>query len=152
LSCKAVQNWVEKLSEGRSKVADARPSAEVAETTVERRLCCGSQRTGKVMGQVYQYSWRICRETNIFSRFEYIVFYVSYPFVAYLLTLNHINNIIYLIITLGSTNTSAAFHTGLKQSICVKDEGGGLDELSNRPRRVVIWMFLMIVPFGLSML
>jgi hypothetical protein len=33
LSLKAVHNWVEKFSEGRSKVADdARPSAEVAET------------------------------------------------------------------------------------------------------------------------
>jgi hypothetical protein len=33
LSCKAIHNWVEKSSQGRSKVADdARPSAEVAET------------------------------------------------------------------------------------------------------------------------
>jgi hypothetical protein len=35
LSLKVVHNWVEKLSQGRSKVADdARPGAEVAETTV----------------------------------------------------------------------------------------------------------------------
>jgi hypothetical protein len=41
LSCKAVHNWVEKFSEGRSKVADdARPGAAVAETTVIRLLCC----------------------------------------------------------------------------------------------------------------
>jgi hypothetical protein len=34
LSCKAVHNWVEKFSEGLSKVADdARPGAEVAETS-----------------------------------------------------------------------------------------------------------------------
>jgi hypothetical protein len=36
LSRKAVNNWVEKFCEGRSKVADdARPSAEVAEITVK---------------------------------------------------------------------------------------------------------------------
>jgi hypothetical protein len=49
LSRKAVHNWVEKYSEGRSKVADdARPGAEVAETTVRRPLCCGFRRAGKV--------------------------------------------------------------------------------------------------------
>jgi hypothetical protein len=42
LSRKAVHNWVEKFSEGRSKVSDdARPGAEVAETAVRRLLCCG---------------------------------------------------------------------------------------------------------------
>jgi hypothetical protein len=42
LSRKALHSWVEKFSQGRSKVADdARPGAEVAETTVERLLCCG---------------------------------------------------------------------------------------------------------------
>jgi hypothetical protein len=54
----------------------------VAETTVKRL-----RRTGKAMGQVYQCWWRICREIIIFSRFEYHMFYVLYPFVAYLLTL-----------------------------------------------------------------
>jgi hypothetical protein len=35
-SRKSIQNWVEKFSEGRSKVADdARPGAEMAETTVK---------------------------------------------------------------------------------------------------------------------
>jgi hypothetical protein len=35
LSLKAVHNWVEKFSQGRSKIADdAGPGAEVAETTV----------------------------------------------------------------------------------------------------------------------
>jgi hypothetical protein len=38
-------------------------------------------------GQVYQCWWRICRERNVLSRFEYLTFYVSYPFVTYLLTL-----------------------------------------------------------------
>jgi hypothetical protein len=37
LSRKAVHNWVEKLSQGRSKVADdAQPGAEVAETSMLR--------------------------------------------------------------------------------------------------------------------
>jgi hypothetical protein len=37
LSRKAVQNWVEKFSEGRSKVVDdARTGVEVAETTVKK--------------------------------------------------------------------------------------------------------------------
>jgi hypothetical protein len=47
LSRKAVHNWVEKFSQGRSEVAgDARPGAEVAGTTVKRLLCCGFRRTG----------------------------------------------------------------------------------------------------------
>jgi hypothetical protein len=51
LSCKAVDNWVEKLFRGRSFAIfvadDARPGAEVGETTVKRLLFCGSQHTGK---------------------------------------------------------------------------------------------------------
>jgi hypothetical protein len=55
LSRKAVHNSVEKISQGRSKVVnDARLSAEVAETTVKRLLCCGFRRTGKAIGQAYQ--------------------------------------------------------------------------------------------------
>jgi hypothetical protein len=39
LSRKAVHNWVKKFSQGRSKVADdARPGAEVAESTVKNFL------------------------------------------------------------------------------------------------------------------
>jgi hypothetical protein len=71
LSHKTVHNWVEKFSQGRSKAADdARPGAEVAQTTVKRLLWCGFRRTGKAMGQVYQCRWRICRERKGFSRFE----------------------------------------------------------------------------------
>jgi hypothetical protein len=47
--------------------------AEVAETTAKRLLRCGFRRTSKAMGQVYQCYWRICREINAFSRFEYHV-------------------------------------------------------------------------------
>jgi hypothetical protein len=48
--------------------------AEVAETTVRRLLRHGFRRTGKAMGQVYQFWWRICRETDAFSSFEYHMF------------------------------------------------------------------------------
>jgi hypothetical protein len=83
----AVHNWVEKFSQGGSRVADdARPGAEVAETKVKRLLCCGFRRIAKAMGQVYQ-CWWICREIHGFPRFEYHMFYVLYPFVTYLLTL-----------------------------------------------------------------
>jgi hypothetical protein len=92
LSSKAVHKWFEKVSQGRSKVADdARPGAEFVETTVNRLPCCGFQCTGKAMGQVYQCCWRICREINVFTRFEYHMFYVSYPFVTYLLTLPRVS-------------------------------------------------------------
>jgi hypothetical protein len=50
LLCKAVHMWVNRFSDGRSKVADiARLGA-----TVKRLLCCGFRRPGKTMGQVYQ--------------------------------------------------------------------------------------------------
>jgi hypothetical protein len=88
LSRKAVHNWVEKFSQGRSKVADdARPGAEVAETTARRLLCCGFRGAGKAMEQVYQCWWRICPEIDVFPRFEYNMFYVLYSFVTHLLTL-----------------------------------------------------------------
>jgi hypothetical protein len=61
--------------------------AEMTETTVERLPCCGFRRTGKAMGQVYQCWWRICREINAFSRFEYHMFYFLYIFVTCLLSL-----------------------------------------------------------------
>jgi hypothetical protein len=89
VSRKAVHSWVEKFSQGLSKVADyTLPSAEMDETTVKRLLCCGFRRTGKAMGQVYRCWWRICREISVsFSSFEYHMLYVVYPFVTYLLTL-----------------------------------------------------------------
>jgi hypothetical protein len=68
---KADYNWVEKFSQGRSKVAvDARSCAEVSETTVKRHLFCGFRRISKAMGQVYQCWWRICREINILLQFQ----------------------------------------------------------------------------------
>jgi hypothetical protein len=90
LLLKAVRNLVVIFSQGRSKVADdARPGAELAETTAKRLPCWGFHRTGKVMGQVYRCCWRICREINVFSRFKYHMIYVLYPSVTYLLTLPH---------------------------------------------------------------
>jgi hypothetical protein len=54
LSRKAVHNWVEKFSQGRSKVADdARPGAELTEITGKRFPYCEFRLTGKAMGQVY---------------------------------------------------------------------------------------------------
>jgi hypothetical protein len=61
--------------------------AEVAETIFKRLLRCGFRRTGKTIGQVYQCWWRMCREINVSSRFEYHMVYVLYPFVTNLLTL-----------------------------------------------------------------
>jgi hypothetical protein len=86
LSHKAVHKCVEKSSQSLSKFAnDARPGADVAETTVRRHLFCGFRPTGKAMGQVYQCRSRICREINILSMLEYHIFYVFYPFVIYFL-------------------------------------------------------------------
>jgi hypothetical protein len=63
----------------------------VSEATVKILLPCGFRRTGKAMGQVYQCWWMICREINVFSKFEYhMFFYVLYPFVTCLLTLTRI--------------------------------------------------------------
>jgi hypothetical protein len=61
----------------------------VVETTVNRLLCCGCRRNGKAMGQLHWCWWRICPEINVFSRFQYLVFYVLYPFGTYLLTLSY---------------------------------------------------------------
>jgi hypothetical protein len=59
----------------------------VAETAVRRLLCCGYRRTGKAMGQVCQCWLRICREMNVFPRFNYHMSHVLYRFVTSLLTL-----------------------------------------------------------------
>jgi hypothetical protein len=66
----------------------------VAETTVKRLLCCGFRRPGNAMGQVYQCRWMICREINVFPRFEYHMFYVLFTFVTYLLTVPHTSKVI----------------------------------------------------------
>jgi hypothetical protein len=62
----------------------------VAETTVKRLLYCGFRRIGKVIGHVHQCWWRVCTEINVFSSFEYKMFYVLCPFVTYLLTLGRV--------------------------------------------------------------
>jgi hypothetical protein len=89
---KAVHNWVEKFSKGLSKAEhDARPGAKVVEITVKRLLCCAFRRTDKEIGQVYQCCWRSCREINVFSKSEFNMFYVLYPFVTCLLTFPRTN-------------------------------------------------------------
>jgi hypothetical protein len=90
LSLKAVHNWVEKRSKFLTITKKLKRCAEVTKTAVKTLLCCGCRRTGKAMGQMYRCWWRICREINIFSSFEYPMFYILYPFVAYLLTLPRI--------------------------------------------------------------
>jgi hypothetical protein len=48
------------------------------------------------VGQVCECWWRICREINGFSGFEYHMFYVLNQFVTYLLTVpRNIHRIIY---------------------------------------------------------
>jgi hypothetical protein len=61
------------------------------------------------MGQVYQCWWRICREINVFSRFEYHMFYVVYPFVTYLLTLPSIPEDITLHVATSKKSVSLMF-------------------------------------------
>jgi hypothetical protein len=64
---------------------------EEIETKVPKWLRQQPRRIGKTMGQVYQFWWRICREINVFSMFEYHMFYNLYPFATYLRTLQRIN-------------------------------------------------------------
>jgi hypothetical protein len=59
----------------------------VTETAVKILPCCGFRRTDKAMGQMYLCWWRIGGGINVFSRFEYHVFYVLYRFATYLLIL-----------------------------------------------------------------
>jgi hypothetical protein len=90
LSRKAVHIWVDKFSQGRSKVAD---EAEVAGTTVRRFYVTGFDALAKRWTKVYQRWWKKCREINILSRLEYHTLYVLYPFVTYLLTLSLFRNL-----------------------------------------------------------
>jgi hypothetical protein len=80
LSRKAVHNWIEKFSEGLSKVPD--DETEVRKWLRQQSkkfVCCGFRRTSKAMGQVCQFWWRICREIKVFfSSFEYHMLYVLY--------------------------------------------------------------------------
>jgi hypothetical protein len=80
LSRKVVHNLAEKFSQGRSNVDDGLPGAEVAETTVKKKLICwGFRRTDKTMGQVYQCWLRICGEVNVFSqvRISHVLRFIS---------------------------------------------------------------------------
>jgi hypothetical protein len=44
------------------------------------------RQTSKAIGQVYQCWWKICREINVSSRFDYRICYVLYQSVTYLMT------------------------------------------------------------------
>jgi hypothetical protein len=87
LSRKAVDNWVENFSKDVRKSRMMPDQVQKWLRQQSKLLCCGFRRIGKAMGQVYQCLWRICREMNVFSSFEYHMFYVLYQFVAYLLAL-----------------------------------------------------------------
>jgi hypothetical protein len=68
----------------------------VAETTVKKRLLCyGFRRTGKEKGEVYQMFF--------FFGFEHHMFYVSYPFVTYLLTFPRSHEMVKEYATIGGT-------------------------------------------------
>jgi hypothetical protein len=103
LSGKAVHNWVENVS----LLMSLKRRCGVAET-VKALLCCGFRRTGKAMGQVYQCWWRICREINVSSRFEYHIFYVIYLLVTCLLTLPRT----YSLLLVGTLNLTISRRTG----------------------------------------
>jgi hypothetical protein len=62
------------------------------------------------MRQVYQCWWRICREIYVFSRFQYHMFYVLYPFVTYLLTLPRIYIVVLQRVTVRRTFTHSFTH------------------------------------------
>jgi hypothetical protein len=72
----------------------------------KRLLCYGFRRTGKAMGQVYPCWWRLCREINVLSKFEYHMFYVLYPFVTYLLALSPTSSTVILTWLKGKVNLS----------------------------------------------
>jgi hypothetical protein len=84
LSCKAVHT-------GSRNAANVSIMTEEVEMEVwkwlrqqSKRLSCrGFRRTDEAMGQVYQCSWRICQEIDVFFfRLEYHMFYVLYQFVT----------------------------------------------------------------------
>jgi hypothetical protein len=87
LSHKTVHKWVEIFSQELPKIAnDGRRGVEVAETTIEIFPCCGLRRDGRSVSVLLKGMSR--NKCFFFSRFKYHMFYVSYPFVTYLLTLS----------------------------------------------------------------
>jgi hypothetical protein len=96
LSHKAVHNCVENVSLMTKRLKQRCRSGWDA---VKRLVCCGFRRTGKAMGQVYQCCGGYVKKYMFFSRFEYHIFYVLYPFVTYL-------------------TESASYASGLKLSSC----------------------------------
>jgi hypothetical protein len=78
LSRKAVHKWFEKrLADDERWKRRPGSGSDNSQKTSTLRVSTHC----KAMGQVYQCWWRICREMNVFSRFEHRMFYVLYPFV-----------------------------------------------------------------------
>jgi hypothetical protein len=91
---KAVHNWVEKFSQGHSKVIDnaQHPGAEVAETTVKRLVYCGFRGTDKAMRHTLSMFVEDMSRNDFSFRFEYHTFYRSY-FSLYILGTHRRENI-----------------------------------------------------------
>jgi hypothetical protein len=88
LSRKAVHNWVEKFSQGRSKVAD--DETEVRQWLREQSknfYATGFDALVKRWDKFVNVDGEYVVEYIFFFSFEYHIFYVLYPFVIYLLTL-----------------------------------------------------------------
>jgi hypothetical protein len=65
---------------------------------------------------VYHCWWKICREINVFSRFECHVFYALYSSVTYLLTLPRIIGL-YFILLLCKPNHHYFIHFNMYLSV-----------------------------------
>jgi hypothetical protein len=66
LSRKAVRKWVNKFSQGSSKVAGDETEVRNFLKQQSKDLCCRIWGTGEAMGQEYHRWWRICREIKVF--------------------------------------------------------------------------------------
>jgi hypothetical protein len=87
LSRKVVDNWVEKFSQGLSKVADdAQPGGEVAETTAKDFYAAGFDALIMRWDNCIIVGGGYVEKYVFFSKFEYHIFYFIYLFVFYLRT------------------------------------------------------------------
>jgi hypothetical protein len=90
LSLKTVHNWVEKFSQGCSKVVDdVRTGTEVAEPTVKRFYAYDFDALVKRWDKYINVGGGYV-EKQFFPTFKYRLFYVLYRFVIYFLTLPRI--------------------------------------------------------------
>jgi hypothetical protein len=99
----------------------------VAETAVKILQCCEFWHTGKAVGQVYQWWWMTCQEINLFSKFEYHMFYVFYLFVTYLLILpRNMINIGFDILTVMTRKSTVFWDMTLCNAVAAHWRFGGI--------------------------